>query len=312
MKLASIDIGTNTVLMLIGQYEGENPEILSINNFQSIPRIGKDVHHSGLISNDKIDLLISILKDYKKIANESGVIKILASGTNALRTARNAAYIINKVKSETGISINIIAPEDEALFSYFGAISGVAPEANNMVIDIGGGSTEIITGNGKGVIASKSHQLGVVTLVEKYFRSQPPTEEHINSSRDLIRAIVDKKMFNKFPISNAIAIAGTPTTLACIKNNINDFEEEKIHGSFLTISELQELCLQLSNLTPDEILSNYKISVGREDVIFAGTLILIEIMEIFRIEKVMVSTKGLRYGAIQYYRFMNDGKYFGE
>lgn len=310
MKIASIDIGTNTILMLIAEYDESRNEILPIKNFIRIPRIGKDLSKKGQIGRGKIDELLQILKEYRESAKSEGCSEIIASGTNAFRLASNSSEIISEVIRLTGVKISVIEPLDEALFSYLGVVSE-SDAAKNLVIDIGGGSTEVIYGRGKEIIASHSFQLGVVELTEKFIESYPASSAKIRSLRQYIGGVITSFLSEITDISSVYAIAGTPTTLACLKAGVSDLEEEKIHNTTLRIEEIDNFADQFSHLTPEQLLKRYPVSRGREDVILAGTLILSEVLKKISSDQVQVSAYGLRYGAIRYYFTMNAGKYFG-
>ena len=142
------------------------------------------------------------------------------------------------------------------------------------VIDKGGGSTEIISGKYDGILFSSSYQLGVVSLTERFFNNQPPEQAEIKLFTDFVKETISGIDIAKITASKTIAIAGTPTTLACIKQNLSDYDETLIEGSTLTKEELA-LTDMLSKLTPIEIKTKYgNIVAGREDVILAGTAIL--------------------------------------
>lgn len=310
MKIASIDIGTNTILMLIAEYDPGNNSIKPIRNFIKIPRIGDKVAATREISPEKTKELIRIISDYACEARAENCGVILASGTNALRLAENSPDIIKEVFSVTGVNISIISPSDEALFSYLGAI-GENNGKSKTVIDIGGGSTEIICGTGVNIEAVQSFQLGVVVLKEKFFSKFPATDSHLLSARAFIGEVISPFLSKIKKTDEYIAIAGTPTTLASIKAGISDLDEDKIHNSVLTVSDLEDFINLFSTLTPAEIGNKFNISKGREDVILGGTIILSEILKRLGTDSVKVSAHGLRYGAIKYYFTMNAGKYFG-
>ncbi len=175
MIIASIDIGTNSVLMLIAEWDYKSKSLMTLKNFSRIIRLGKDLNINKNISSAKINELISVLKNYKEIAANAGCSSILATGTSALRKAENRNDILTEVKAQTGIDIEIISGEDEAKRSLIGTIhSNNNSEENVCIIDIGGGSTEIISGNLNEVSFSKSFDIGVVSLTENHFKKILP------------------------------------------------------------------------------------------------------------------------------------------
>lgn len=299
MIIASIDIGTNTVLLLIAEADRNSSEIKTIENFYNMPRIGKGLTYGSKISDDRIKMLIDILRDYKNISNKYNAGKIILTATNAFRIASNADEIREKIKNELDLDIQIIPGDEEAKYSYFGAASAARKGFKRAVIDIGGGSTEIIIGVEDEIIFKKSFQIGVVSLTEKFVTQNPPAKENISSMNNFILETFEElSQFANDKLS-AVAVAGTPTTLSCIKQNIKEYDDAKVEGSILAKNELTNLILEISNQTSEEIKQNYGgVVAGREDVLLSGTLILYQLCEILNLDEIIVSSKGLRYGAV--------------
>jgi len=299
MIISSIDIGTNTVLLLIADVEPVTKEIRTILNEYRIPRVGKGLLPKQPISSDKIQELFIILDEYKKIISEFRSKHIIATATNAFRIASNADEIVREIKTKFNIDVNIVAGKDEARLSFMGAVGDNSNNNKSMVIDIGGGSTEIIFGIDNKIIFNESYQIGVVSGTEKFLMNQPPLYEDIVKFRDYIKQTLNNVNGKAFSPERTIAIAGTPTTLACMKIGIDHYDEFAIEGSILKKDELLEFTQILSELTTDGIKTKYKSIVeGRADVLLAGTIILHLILDYFNVEEVLVSTKGIRYGAI--------------
>ncbi|MDZ7623992.1 MAG: hypothetical protein U5J96_06035 [Ignavibacteriaceae bacterium] len=301
MTIASIDIGTNTVLLLIADVDPFTRKIISLINEYRMPRIGQGTKQTGRISQERLKLLYDVLNEYKIIINDYNCDKVILTGTNAFRMAQNTPEIKDELKKIFNFDLNVITGEDEAEYAYFGAISDLDSLDNSMVIDIGGSSTEIIYGEGLNVIFKKSLQLGSVSATEQYFKNAPPTIIELeNFSTDIKRLFTtfDKTIIPK----KVIAIAGTATTLACMKLGLKEFEENKVDKSRITIQDMRNIIGELSSLTASEILVRYgPVMKGREDIIFAGAFILYQFMEYFGIDNVIVSTRGIRYGAIVKY-----------
>lgn len=300
MNIASIDIGTNTVLLLIAETDVNSKQIKTLHDEIRIPRkIGKGLKVNSPISKDKVDLLFKTLTEYKKIIAKYSCEKVILTATNAFRIASNAGELVKKIKAELNMDITIVSGKDEAGLSYLGAVSSFPEQGKYLVTDIGGGSTEIIFGDKSGIKFSQSYQAGAVSLTERFLIKQSSDDNDIKQFMDFIKSIFSHINTGKFIADKAIAIAGTPTTLACIKQNLTEFDESLIEGSILTKDEVKEFTYMLALLTPDEIKSKYgSVVTGREDVLFAGTAILYTLMNSLNIPEVIVSTKGIRYGAI--------------
>ena len=178
MIVASIDIGTNTVLLLIAEVDQEKKVDAILNEYR-IPRIGKGLLPGKPISENKVMDLFNVLNEYEKIIEENNCERVLVTATNAFRIASNNDEIAQKIWEQFHWKVNIVPGEDEAYLSYLGAVSDVKDEAEILVIDIGGGSTELIFGNRNTVSYRKSFHTGVVSGTEKFPLNDPPTTEQV-------------------------------------------------------------------------------------------------------------------------------------
>jgi exopolyphosphatase/guanosine-5'-triphosphate,3'-diphosphate pyrophosphatase len=266
-----------------------------------MPRIGSGTKQTGIISSDRLTLLYNVLSEFDSIIKDFRCDKVILTGTNAFRMAKNTPEIIKEINNLFNYELNIVSGEEEAEYAYYGAISDIVDDSITLVIDIGGSSTEIIIGEGKRIISKNSLQLGSVSAKEQILKNSPPLKIEIENLRKEIK-ILFSSIKNKIIPVPVIAIAGTATTLACMKSGFKEFEETKVDKSIITIQDMNNIIGELSSLTPVEILERYgPVMHGREDIIFAGAFILYQFMEHFGIENVAVSTRGIRYGAIVKY-----------
>jgi exopolyphosphatase/guanosine-5'-triphosphate,3'-diphosphate pyrophosphatase len=296
-KYAIIDIGTNTILLLIVAFD-ENGNIEFIHHEERIPRIGKDVDESKNIGNTSFLKTAEIIKDYKKISDSFHIDKLVAVATSALRDANNKKEFVEFIYNETGVTIEIISGSDEAHWSYRGALSflKVDPNQHYSVIDIGGGSTEIITGKGINVINNISLNIGAVRLTERYFRNNSPSLDEINHAKMFLHTEFEKLNSFKPICGSFIGVAGTITTLAMIDRGEQEITIDNINGYQLSFISISNILNDMKKLTANDIESKYFVKKGRSDIIFAGTLILHSFMEQFNITSIMTSINGLRYG----------------
>lgn len=299
MNIASIDIGSNTILLLIAEVDLYSKKVKMLFDDQKIPRIAERLMPATPISLNKLELLLSVLADFKKTADDYNCKKILVTATNAFRIASNSIDIIDRIKENLDIDVNVVSGTEEARLTFLGVTQDLSASGTLAVIDIGGGSTEIILGTRNKIEENHSLPLGVVSLTEKYFSNNPPRENEINNLIAVIKNILKKAVINDINLNKAIAVAGTPTTLAAIKKELTFYNESLIEGEVLTAEDIMDFNQRLSSMQANEILNNYKSVVsGREDVLLAGSVILSEIMNYLRVKEVTVSTKGVRYGAI--------------
>ncbi|MHB8581406.1 MAG: Ppx/GppA phosphatase family protein [Ignavibacteriaceae bacterium] len=271
----------------------------TISNEFRIPRIGKGLYPGGRILKPQIEAMFDILEEYYKTILNYRCDNILVTATSAFRIASNNIELVKQIKSKFNFDVKIISGEEEAKFSYLGATFNLNGKGKNLIIDIGGGSTEIVFGEGFNISYSKSFLIGVVSSTEKYLKHDPPLALEIDYFGNEISSKFEEISINKFQADSAIAIAGTPTTLACIKQGLTSFDEELIEGSKLTVQDVNKLFEEISHLSSKEILKKYDtVAKGREDVLLSGTFILERIMNLIGLNSVSVSTKGIRYGAI--------------
>jgi exopolyphosphatase/guanosine-5'-triphosphate,3'-diphosphate pyrophosphatase len=306
MNIASIDIGTNTVILLIAEIKN-GKDIIPLVDKVTAPRLGKGLTIGDKLPSQNIERLISTLDEYKDIASAYGCKIVLPAGTAALRNASNSAEVTELIKARYGWELNIISSYQEAEYSYLGAIGNSDSKFINLVIDIGGGSTEISFGNGLSIISSKGFQTGAVIATEKFFTNQPPAisekmelEKYLNEEFKNIQNLHLKPDY-------AYGIAGTPVTIAGITMNLDSFDESRLNGATISRQNVSDVIDKLMQLTSSEIAERYKeIVLGREDIILSSSIILLKIMEFLQLSAITVSTKGLRYGQIV--KYLKDNK----
>jgi exopolyphosphatase/guanosine-5'-triphosphate,3'-diphosphate pyrophosphatase len=309
MRITTIDKGTNTILMLIGEYDKSYSQFNTILDTQRIPRLGKGVDSNKNISEESVRKAVKILNEYKEISKQHNSNKIIAAATSFLRDAQNKIEFIKKIKNETGIEIEILSGEDEARWTFFGGIFGKLKDADGLrvcTIDIGGGSTEITLGENippvfnKNIllnhrIQSVSLDVGSVRVKEKFLNTHPPSFENVVKAEEFINENLNKI---NFPVagSRLIGVAGTMTTLSAIKLKLIEYDAVKVDSTVLKYTDVQEILDRLTPMPIEELYLLGNFMEGRADVIIPGVLILKSFMQKFGFDKITVSTKGLRYG----------------
>lgn len=301
MKIASIDIGTNTVILLIAEISLQR-NILPLFEKLETPRIGKLLLKGNNISGKNINKLFSVLNNYFEIVNNYSCKTVLVTGTSALRDASNSDQIKNDILKRYGWILEIIAPNREAEYSYLGVSENLENSQNQLVIDIGGGSTEISYGKGADIIYNQSFNVGGVNLTEKFFKHNPAESSSLNEATIYLDSVFNELLNLNLSPKLTYGISGTPVTLAAMNKDIYTFDEKIINGSILKKENIDDLVKILLNMSPAEITFRYKeIVKGREDIILGGAIILQKIMRLLKLRQITVSTKGLRYGVIRKY-----------
>lgn len=315
LRIAGIDIGTNTVLLLVADVARDGT-LRVVEHQQRVPRLGRDVDERQIIHTSAFDRIAWILNEYKNLAQQLGTDRLVAGATAAVRDAVNRNEFISYLKQTTGIAVEIISGEDEASLTYHGAVSGrPGKAAPAVVIDIGGGSTEVSfprptdlkpepippaarSTPGPLALERKSFSFGCVRLTERFFKHNPPEPEEIRGAVGAVTSEFSQlREFNPSAFT-LVGVAGTATTLACIDQGLPDFEVEKVSGYVLRRQRVEHWFRRLGGMTIAEIRSLSNATEGRADILTAGVLVLSQFMNQFRIEKMTVSERGLRYGLI--------------
>ncbi len=298
MIIASIDIGSNTVLLLIAEVNFNSGKLITLREEQRLPRISEGLIPGKKISSKAETRLFSVLKEYSDLIMKYNCEKVLLNGTNAFRIASNSDEIKDKIKNEFNFDLKILTGKGEAELAFKGTQEYGNNKETRLVIDIGGGSTEIIYGNEK-IFFSHSFNTGVVSISEKYFNLTKPSFLKLSLIDKYLGELFKMLRSQYFAPCKTIALAGTPVTLACIYQKLSVYRESEVEGLILGYQDINELYSILSKLSPKEILKLYsEIVNGREDLILSGTIILLYLMKILNLEEVIVSTKGIRYGAV--------------
>lgn len=301
-KVASIDIGTNTILLLIA--EAGRGGLKTLYDTETIVRLGEGVHKTGILSESAMERGFQTLKEYLRRCHEMNVQKILAVGTSALREAKNNGFFLQKVKEEFGLDIEVISGEEEARLSFLAVVKDLHPLPKNLlVVDVGGGSTELIFGKGDEIIEWKSLPLGIVRLTERFLLSDPVKDEEYRAMVGEIQRQLSGCPVPEYPPA-MVSIGGTGTALASVEQGLDQFIAERIHRFVLTREALKD---QLSLYCSKTIAERKKIKglpPSRADVILTGGTILHLIMERFDCSSLMVSAHGVRYGLL--YKGISD------
>ena len=295
MRIASIDIGTNTALLLIAETD-DSGHIDPLIQLQRAPRIGRDVDEKKQIQQPAFERLRDVLIEYSAIIKDNKVDKVIACATSAVRDAINREELISYIKGNTGIDIEVISGETEALLTFNGGICDM-PKDNYLVLDIGGGSTEISFYDSSNEFKKFSLQLGSVRLTERYFKHNPPTKDEIVEDKKFILSEFEKLVTIPNNVQ-LVGVAGTVTTLACFEQHLMEFDVKKVSGYRIPLERVQHWNNKLLSLSVEEIKSLSNATEGRADILQAGVLILTLFMEHFSFKKVITSERGLRFGMV--------------
>jgi exopolyphosphatase/guanosine-5'-triphosphate,3'-diphosphate pyrophosphatase len=295
VTIAVIDIGTNTVLLLVAQLDEEG-HITPLAYEQRVPRLGKGVDAHRNLQPDAMTRAVGVLREFSEILNPFRPSTTIVCGTSAIRDAANRDAFTALVKQAAGYDLEVLSGEDEAYWTYRGAISGIPEITQATVVDIGGGSTEITIGDRERILSSVSLNIGSVRLTERLFAHDPPTDPELERAIELVENELARCSTFNFRASVLVGVAGTATSLAILAQGLRDFSAQAVMGYRMSAATVEHLFGTLRAMKTQDIRALSAIMEGRADVITAGTLILREVMMHFRFEEMIVSERGVRYG----------------
>jgi exopolyphosphatase/guanosine-5'-triphosphate,3'-diphosphate pyrophosphatase len=291
VTVAVVDIGTNSTNLLVVDTAG-NDIIRTV----ATTRLGEGLHETGRLSSTAIERTVATVLAHVSTARDAGATRIVITGTAACRRAANTTDFVDAVRSATGLEVEILSEHDEARFAFAGALSGL-PEllGPNLVVDIGGGSTEYTVGVLEAEM-SASIPFGSVTATASHTGSGRPQPEDLTN---LIGAVSDEleEIGRTIPAlahpARVIGVAGTIVTIAAVEIGLASFDASQLHGFVLTREAAEDVFRTLATETLDERKMNPGLPADRADIIVAGCCILVATMRRLQIDEIVVSTRSL-------------------
>jgi len=301
MRYGSIDIGTNAVLLLVMESNGQLDELYDAS---TITRLGEGVLATGRLIRPAMERTVGALVRYRRVLDDYGVETPDCFGTAALREAANRDEFVEMAWRRTGIRVRVISEYEEAYYTYLSVKDDPRIEGEELlIVDIGGGSTEITRGTRLRFLDYVSLPLGTVKLTERFIRHDPPLAEelanlsgfvHEQAGRARRRRVGRKGSDNR----SIVGMAGTVTTLAAMVLGLDAFDKKKVHGMVISLATLREWRERLLAMTVEERKGLPGMEPGREDLIPQGVLLMEEIVVASGGTQFTVSTAGARYGVL--------------
>lgn len=292
-----IDIGTNSCRLFLAQvFQGEEIKIeREISKDVEIVKLGEDVNKNGYLKKEAISRTVECLKRYKKKADSYGVKELVAFATSATRDSKNRDEFLNQVK-EIGIDIKCISGDREAQLNFLG--NSIVFEERILVLDIGGGSTEFTLGEKGEIEFVKSINIGAVRGTERFFSTQNYTDDTIEKCREWVKDMISEVKFLKNKNFTLVGVAGTATTQISVQKQMRVYDSSKVHMSEIKLEELRENLKLFLECSVEKRKHIVGLEEKRADVIIAGTIILITIMEELGVNKMIVSESDNLNGAM--------------
>ncbi len=298
MRVAAIDIGTNSVLLTVAELSPSG-KLKPVYETQKITRLGRETAQTRRLSPVSMKKTLKAVRDFQNQAVKLGVGPIWAVGTSALREAKNSGEFIRRLQARTGLKLEIISGRKEAELGLKGALIDLKLSRPKIILlDIGGGSTEVTLARRQRIIKSTSLNLGAVRLTEQFFPSNIITPTRLQNLLNYLSEGWTRPKGWNLMNSQLVGIGGTITTLAALDLSLKRYDSKKVHGYVLSADKVKDFLLKLSNLTLLRRKKLLRLDPARADIIVAGVAILLSFMETFHFSQIRVSDKGLRWGLI--------------
>ena len=295
MNSAVIDIGTNTLLLLVVERGGDDA-LVPVVDLCRFGRLGKGLDGSGRLADDAVARSLDICREYRRVMDELGVVRTVAIGTQALREAANAASFVGPAQTILGATIEVIAGRREADLA-FSAVNHTFPDLAGtpyVVVDVGGGSTELIATDGHSVTSATSVPIGAVRLTERHLRADPPAAPELEALRaDIDRQLASLVLPRGVPV---IGTAGTATTMAAIHLALVQYDASAVTGLRLAPTAIEQQLARLAHATLADRRAIAGIPSERADVIVAGVAIYARVVERLAAPVMITCDRGIRWG----------------
>lgn len=297
MRVAVIDMGTNSTRLLVAEIEAGR--VREIDRRTRVTRLGRGVDLSGRLCSEAIEDVCDVVGEYARASEELGAEQVTAVATSAVRDADNADAFVAELRERFALHSRILEGGEEARLTYRGAVSDRRAGAGTLVVDVGGGSTELVIGSGTDVSSFTSLQCGTVRHSERHLSTDPPTAAELEDLASDVQALIDAELpADSRPAAGlGIAVAGTATSLAAIDLELDPYDRDAVHGHTLSIGTIQRMCSELSSMTLDERRGVTGLDPDRAPTIVAGVVILIQVMRAFGLSAIDISELDILDGA---------------
>jgi exopolyphosphatase/guanosine-5'-triphosphate,3'-diphosphate pyrophosphatase len=300
MRVAVVDIGTNSTRLLVADVSGED-RITEVERRTKVTRLGDGLERTGRLGDAAMGRVLATVGEYRERIDALEPARAVAVLTSAVRDADNGPAFTERIRDEFGLDARTIAGDEEARLTFLGATSQRSPDeaTSTVVIDIGGGSTEFVIGSRGDVHFHVSTQAGVVRHTERHIAGDPPTSGELEALATDVRAIFDAELPSeaRAGADAAIAVAGTATSLAAIDLDLECYTADKVQGHELSLTTCRRILARLSALPEDERRHVRGLHPDRAPTIVAGTIMLIEALRMFGLDRAEVSDQDILHGS---------------
>jgi exopolyphosphatase / guanosine-5'-triphosphate,3'-diphosphate pyrophosphatase len=298
VRVAVVDLGTNSTRLLVA--EVRDGSLNELERRTIVTRLGEGVEATGRLADSAIARVAGALGEYREVIDELGAREVVAVATSAMRDAANGPAFRDEIQQRFGIDARTISGDEEARLTFLGATTNRDAGAETLVIDIGGGSTEYVTGRaGSAPGFHVSTRMGSVRHTERHLHTDPPTAAELSALGEDARTIVeaDVPADVRARVQEGIAVAGTATSLAAIDQELDPYDPDRVHGYRLTRAACEGILARLAGLTVEERRHVKGLHPDRAPTIVAGAGILLESVRSFDLDGVEISENDILHGA---------------
>jgi exopolyphosphatase/guanosine-5'-triphosphate,3'-diphosphate pyrophosphatase len=302
-RLAAVDIGTNSVRLLVADVDGRGSaaSLVPVERRMRITRLGQGVDAARALAPEAIERTLAVLREYRGVIEELGAEHVRATATSAARDATNRDVFFGPATEALGVTPELLSGEDEAQLSVLGATAGLDAPGPYLVVDIGGGSTELVVGTTEPE-GLRSLDIGCVRITEQFLHGDPPTPEELSAAVSVVRdqvAEVQREIPATRGAKTLIGLAGTVTTVAAIELGLAEYDAAAIHHFHLTRDAAEEVFRTLALEPAEQRRHNPGLEAERVDVIVGGALVLVAILRVFGFDEMLVSEADILDGLVR-------------
>ena len=296
-RVAAVDIGTNSTRLLVADVE--DGRINDVERNTRITRLGEGVDQRRRLLPVPIARVRNVLSDYRRTLESLGAERTLAIATSAIRDAENGEAFLGEIEWSYGFDTLLLSGHDEALLMFRGVTSERALDAGTVIVDVGGGSTELVAGEPDGVRWHDSLDIGSVRLTERFLHGDPPAPDELAACAGAVKALLAERVPDdvRARTGSAIGVAGTITSLAALALGLEEYDRDRVHGSTLTADALLQQLYRLAAVPLAERRTLRPLDPERAPVIVAGAVIAREVLSFFDLDALEISERDILDGA---------------
>ena len=293
-RVGVVDLGTNSTRLLVADVE--DGAVRELDRRLVITRLGEDVDSRRRLLPTALARVRNVLVDYRRAAEGLGAERTLVLATSAVRDAENGEAFLGEIEWSYGFTTRLLSGGEEADLTFRGVASGREVDDDTVVVDVGGGSTELILGGPRGAAFNESFDIGCVRLTERFLHDDPPSPEELAACAGYVRALLEERVPDSVRPAHAIGVAGTATTLATIHLGLDEEDPALVHGHRIPAEWIAAELERLARSTVEEIRARRGVHRDRAPVLVAGVVAIAETLRYFGLDSLEVSEHDILHG----------------